>query len=359
MKLSSAIRCLLMVIAVPTLLPGCGSTTTLLTDKQPPPPRGYVAYYAAGPIVVDGDLNEPAWQNAAWTADFVDIEGSLRPAPRFRTRAKMTWDDNALYIGAELQEPDVWGTLTKRDTVIFYDDDFEVFIDPNGDNFEYYEFEMNALNTVWDLFLPKPYRDEGSPHNDWNIIGLKTAVRVHGTINNPADIDSGWTVEIAMPWTALGEFAHRPAPPHDGDQWRINFSRVEWKVDTVNGVYHKLPGMREDNWVWSPQWMIDMHQPELWGYVQFDTGSPGSRLFKSDPTWPARIALYQVYKAERSFRRNNGRYALSLQDLGFSSAGTKLEISIEPRPQGYTATARLNGFVVRETEDSRCWVEGQ
>ena len=50
-------------------------------------------------------------------------------------------------------------TLTEHDSVIFQDNDFEVFIDPDGDNHNYYEIEINALNTEWDLRLPKPYRD--------------------------------------------------------------------------------------------------------------------------------------------------------------------------------------------------------
>jgi len=87
-----------------------------------------------------------------------------------------------------LEEPHVWGTLTKPDTVICYDNDFEVFIDPDGDNHEYYEFEMDALNTVWDLLLKKPYRDGGPPVDGWNMERLKSAVHVAGTLNNPTDI---------------------------------------------------------------------------------------------------------------------------------------------------------------------------
>ena len=128
--------------------------------------------YAAGAlqaINVDGKLDDNVWQSAPWTDDFVDIEGDVKPAPRFRTRAKMLWDDQYFYIAALLEEPDVWGTLTKHDSVIFHDNDFEVFIDPNGDNHEYYEFEMNALNTGWDLFLPRPYKNGGKADNGWEI----------------------------------------------------------------------------------------------------------------------------------------------------------------------------------------------
>jgi hypothetical protein len=124
-------------------------------------PRSYVCSRAAQPLAIDGKLDEASWAAAPWTDAFVDIEGDAKPRPHFRTRAKMLWDDTYFYIAADLEEPHVWGTLTEHDSVIFHDPDFEVFIDPNGDSHEYYEFEMNALNTGWDLFLPKQYKDGG------------------------------------------------------------------------------------------------------------------------------------------------------------------------------------------------------
>ena len=117
------------------------------------PPKGYVCYRASRPPVIDGKLDEPAWRSAPWTDHFVDIEGDFKPPPRFKTRVKMLWDHLHFYIGAELEEPHVWATLTQRDSVIFHDNDFEVFIDPDGDNHNYYELEINALNSVWDLRL--------------------------------------------------------------------------------------------------------------------------------------------------------------------------------------------------------------
>src|SRR5262249_22986691 len=196
-------------------------------------PLGYVCYRTTGPMKIDGQLDEASWQAAPWTQEFVDIEGDAKPKPRFRTRAKMLWDDEYLYVAAELEEPHVWGTLTNHDAVIFHDNDFEVFIDPNSDNHEYYEFEVNALNTGWDLFLKKPYKDGGPALNEWEIPGLKTAVQIKGTLNDPADCDEGWTVELAFPWKVLAEYAHRRTPPGEGDYWRVNFSRVEWLTDIV------------------------------------------------------------------------------------------------------------------------------
>src|SRR5262245_3289897 len=102
-------------------------------------PKGYVCYRAET-ITIDGILNEPDWARSSWTDDFVDIEGDIKPIPRFRTRAKMLWDDSYFYIAADIEEPHVWATLTKHDSIIFHDNDFEVFIDPDGDHHYYAEF---------------------------------------------------------------------------------------------------------------------------------------------------------------------------------------------------------------------------
>lgn len=232
-------------------------------------PKTYDCPRASGPVVIDGRLDDAAWIAAPWTDYFVDIEGDPKPQPRFRTRARMLWDEEYFYVAADLEERHVWGTLTKHDSIIFQDNDFEVFIDPNGDTLEYYEFEINALNTGWDLFLDKPYRHGGKARNEWEIRGLRTAVHIRGTVNDPRDSDNGWSVEIAFPWKVLGEFAHTPAPPNHGDEWRVNFSRVEWQHVVAEGKYRKVPDTREDNWVWSPQGVINMHLPEKWGTVRF------------------------------------------------------------------------------------------
>ena len=279
-----------------------------------PHPKGYVCHRADRPIKVDGKLDEASWSRAPWTDDFVDIEGDAKPRPRFRTRVKMLWDDDSFYVAAEMEEPDVWGKLTAHDSVLFHDNDFEVFIDPDGDNHEYAELEVNARNATWDLFLPKPYRDGGRAEDSFEIAGLKTAVHLVGTLNRPGDRDEGWTVEIALPWSSFAKFAHTPCPPKDGDQWRVNFSRVEWRHRIKDGAYEAIP-RTSDNWVWSPQGQIAMHKPERWGYVQFAKGGTGEVAFRPDPTWPARARLMAVYEAQQSFRGETGRYARSLGKL--------------------------------------------
>lgn len=278
-------------------------------------PKTYFCQKISGPLKLTGRLDDPKWEHAAWTDEFIDIQGEHMPKPRFSTRAKMLWDDEYFYIGAELEEPHVWGTLTEHDSVIFHDNDFEVFIDPNGDNHEYYEFEINALGTYWDLLLTKPYRDQGSPVNGWEIPGIKTAVFVHGTLNDPSNVDNGWTVEIAFPWKALGECAHKASPPKTGDCWRVNYSRVQWEHQIIEGKYKKVPNKPEDNWVWSPQFAIDMHRPEHWGLVQFCDGAPAHQFENELVAWEASRNLMSVYWAQQAFRKEKGAYADSLSEL--------------------------------------------
>ncbi len=212
---------------------------------------------------------EAGWARAPWTELFVDIEGPPKPEPRYGTAVKMMWDEQYLYVGAVLDEPHLRASLTERDSVIFHDNDFEVFIDPDGTTRDYYEIEINALNTIFDLYLPKTYEDGGTADHDWNCDGLDTAVQIQGTLNDPSDVDLGWSVEMAIPWAALAPHANVPAPPLPGDVWRINFSRVEWQFTIVDDAYENLPDTPEDNWVWSPQGLINMHKPEKWGYVEF------------------------------------------------------------------------------------------
>jgi len=327
-------------------------------------PKGYVCGFTKGPVVIDGRLDEPAWKAAPWTDDFADIEGDRNPKPRFRTRAKMLWDNDYFYIAAELEEPHVSATVTQHDAVVFQDNDFEVFINPDGNNHNYYELELNALNTTWDLFLSRPYKDGGKADDSFDLTGMKTAVRVIGTLNNAADKDEGWCVEIAIPWKALSQHAHRPCPPRAGDQWRIDFSRVEWKYDIVDGKYVKVPNLREDNWIWSPPGIVDMHRPERWGYVQFSKDPPGKGAFVADPTLPARDVLMEVYHRQKSSHEQHGRWAAALQDLGMSSSAAKnvtgpLELKAGDDRFQASVDLPVAGGAKRRLfvfEDSRLWI---
>ena len=313
-------------------------------------PRWYLCQRAAMAPVIDGHLDEAAWAAAPWTDSFVDIEGEARPRqPRFATRTKLTWNDHALYLAADLADPHVWGTLTHRDAVIFEDNDFEIFLDPDGDHHLYGELEINALGTVWDLLLVRPYRDGGPALAGWDIAGLATAVHVDGTLNDPSDTDRGWTVEIAIPWAALADLARNIAcPPVPGDTWRLNFSRVQWEHRVDDGLYVKTPvdgrGWKgEDNWVWSPQGQVAMHAPERWGFVTFVESTDDQATDPRTDIRPVYDLLMPLYYAQRAHLEEHGVFAPRLADLDALPADvrgrlTRASLTMQTSTETFTAT---------------------
>lgn len=68
----------------------------------------------------------------------------------------MRFDDTFLYVGAHIDEPQIWANETEHNSVIFNDNDFEVFINPDGSCHYYKEYEMNARNTTWGTSVCRP-----------------------------------------------------------------------------------------------------------------------------------------------------------------------------------------------------------
>lgn len=272
------------------------STALPCADRDIP---HYTARRVARPPVIDGRLDEPAWQAAERSSRFVDLitgEPTL-----YDTRVAVLWDDDNLYVGFWVEEPNVAATLTRRDSPIYENNDVEVFIAGRD---AYYEFEINALNTIYEAFfiweeayerggfasvpefargnpLVRPFNGVGfrthprGPRlGSWafDFPGLKTAVHVDGTLNQPGDKDRGWTVELAFPWSGMTWLARadgRSLPPREGDTWRIDFSRFN---------QYKAPPPSKDSggWALSCHGIWDSHVPECFPYVHFSTAEVGA-----------------------------------------------------------------------------------
>lgn len=283
-------------------------------------PPIYACQYNTKPFTLDGNLDKDFWADIPFTEAFEDIEGSSRPAPRFLTKAKLAWDDNNLYVGAILYGDEIWATVTKQDDVIFVDNDFEVFIDPDSDTQQYYEFEMNALNTIWDLLLTKAYRDGGKPLDSWDIKEIQSAVHIHnGTLNGKSEKDAFWSVEIVFPYRSLLECASENKIPAEGDYWRLNFSRVQWNTDFKDGKFVKQTRedgktpLPEDNWVWAPTGVINIHYPELWGFLFFTKDA--SKTFSIPDIEYRKWELRKIYYLQSQYYDDHKHYAANLSDL--------------------------------------------
>lgn len=301
---------------------------------------------------IDGKLNEEAWQQAEWTDEFIDIEGNNKPLPYLKTKAKLLWDEDNLYIAAELEEPHLWATLQKHDSVIYFDNDFEVFLDPDWDTQNYYEMEMNALNTTWDLLITQTYYEEDCHAIDsWEITGMQTAVNFDGTLNDPEDEDVGWTLEIAMPWKALEECANHNGAPEPKEMWRMNFSRVQWDLKVENGEYKKQK-KPEHNWVWSPQGIIAMHYPEMWGVLIFCENE--EQFISEIPELKYVDKLRKFYYIQKGFQARNNHYA-TLKQLeqipGYSKIVDGFQLFLTPN--GYETLYKDEKFTCTIRQDRK------
>lgn len=265
----------------------------------------YTCFRTDRPIAVDGNLDKEAWRKAPRSRRFVDL---VSGEPGFLdTRMAALWDDTALYVGFWIEEPQVRASLTKRDSYIWFDNDVEVFI--AGDDC-YYEFEVNAFNTVYEVFFiyqdalrrgsrfdtpefdlyardvdvlsgfqdacrnGKHPRGKRWAFMDWDFPGLKTAVKVDGRINDPQFVSKGWTVEIAFPWEGMRSlFAGKALPPKEGDILRAGFSRFE-ALRYSGKTVAESPG-----WALNEHGVYDSHIPECFSYLHFTretAGGPGA-----------------------------------------------------------------------------------
>jgi hypothetical protein len=221
----------------------------LLQSLAPAVPEYHVVR-ARPPPTIDGVLDDPAWARA--TA--VTLVDSLSGGPtRVRTVARLLWDDAFLYLAFDCEDPDVWGTFTRRDEPLYTQEAVEVFIDADGDGRTYNEIEVSAANVLFDAYFPE--RRQGMDLS-WDS-GALTAVTVQGTLNDPSDRDQGWRVEMRIPIGRLAAVPH--LPPQPGDRWRFNLYRLE---------HH---GRRQvEGQAFSPPLVGDFHALSRFAWLVFD-----------------------------------------------------------------------------------------
>jgi len=270
---------------------GCGPAEPTAGSAGPdeaataPTPQ-YVCHRADGPIELDGALDDAAWQRVPWTPVFADL--TTGAAPRHATRAKALWDETYLYLAYDFADPNVWGDCIGRDLMMYtqgYSEPIaKFFCDPDGDGRDYVEFHVNPLNNVMDcwfdvvinvnaqkaLGLGPPAGRAENYHIDWRCDGMIHRVRVLGTLNDPFDVDQGWTVELALPWADLKRFAGAKAcPPNEGDAWKVHLARRY----RANRQAH--PKDDVSYWAWPPAGEESCHRIDRWGEFVF-AGPPPS-----------------------------------------------------------------------------------
>ena len=250
-------------------------------------------------LTIDGNIEKEAWEHAAWSKRFVDIVTG-EPG-MYNTQCALLWNNTHLYLAFKAEEPFLEAALTERDSIIFLENDLELFIEGKDC---YYELEVNAANTVYEVFFiwkdaylkgsrfdkvqfdvhhPQAYTFGGdydrAPASFWkgtnprgirwaftnfDMPGLQTAVLLDGTLNDNMDIDKSWALEIAIPWTSLQLLDDvRSLPPANGDVWNMFLGRFQ-KLITGGKELFPHPAM-----VLNSHGVYDTHLPEKWSKIQF------------------------------------------------------------------------------------------
>ncbi len=320
------------------------------------------AYYSQKKLTfLDGDLNKSFWDQGEWLTEFHDIEGDELPRPWKKTKVKVLWDQDALYIGAMLEDDTIWATVRNRDEVIFVDNDFEVFLAPQDSTRLYYEIELNALNTVWDLLMERPQRDLVRRIISWDVHGLESAVKIYGELNNPFADNRYWSVEIKLPWFSLRECPKDSCwpthfTPFPGEIWRMDFSRVEYDVDIVDGKYQKKTDtdgrpLPEHNWLWAPTGVIDAHMPEMWGYLIFTKEGETYPLPEADGV---KWILRKLYYREHAYACKQGTFCSDpVTLLGIEAEQNHVEIYVTPSM--FEGIIRTNSEIWHIDQDGYVW----
>ncbi len=235
----------------------------------------YPCQFTKKAVKVDGDLGDAAWRQAARVKDFGDIRGGEFPKPYAKTSVQFLWDAHYLYVGAEIQDQHIWATMTENESQLYKEDVFELFFDPQNDGLNYYEFEINALGTTWDLTLDKAYNKGGKANSSWNIEDLQKAIQIDGSLNNPKHKDKSWILELAIPWTAFFEGQNPSIKAIQNTSFGLQIMRVDWDLDVEDGMYVKKTDpttkkpLREHFWTWQPHGVINAHLPQKWGKMNF------------------------------------------------------------------------------------------
>lgn len=220
-----------------------------------PAPLRTVVPKLSGILVLDGEFNEPVWRRAAVLGPFVPASGTGQA--RESTVVRVWYDDTAIHLGWTCSDKDIQATFTARDSKFWEEEVVEFFV-TRREMARYYELQWNPLGGEFDAIIHNTLDPRGVSlkiDGDWTYTarGMKSAVKVRGTVQNSNDRDERWQVEVTVPFADFGE-----ATPKPGEVWRANFYRFNREKDQP-----------VEQLSWSAPILRGFHQPNRFGYLEF------------------------------------------------------------------------------------------
>jgi hypothetical protein len=199
------------------------------------------------PIVLDGVLDDPDWQRAVVLAPFHAHDG--RSAITRATSARMLWDDEALWVAFDVEDPDVFTVYSQRDDPLYDSEATEIFIDADGDGDVYVELQSAADDVHFDAAFAGGRRR--------NMDRAWDAAFDTKTMRTPRGVTAEWRVPVAsLRDVPAGE-------PRAGASWKVNLFRLE----RLRSSTQRVTGTEAS--AWSSPLSGDFHNLARFGTVTF------------------------------------------------------------------------------------------
>ena len=220
----------------------------------------YTCRHISREIALTGKIDDPLWNEAEIAILTDPITGD--PASASGT-GRLLYSNNALYLAFFSPDDYIYATFTEPDSPVWTEGCCEFFVCPSGKFRQYYEINVNSLNTVFSTFILNG-RTPGDP--TWNINSfidaynckdLLTRVHVNGKINVLGGAD-GWSVEYRIPFTSI--LGANNIVPQSGDEWLMNLCRIASKKPEEADMRH---------YSWSTIGAVDFHAPWTFGTLRF------------------------------------------------------------------------------------------
>ena len=248
-RLRSSLYCALLWLAL--LAAGRGAAFAQGAARTDPDIPTYLVHRASGPIVIDGEANDAAWEKAPIVT--LQPHWEDQTGAKQKTEARLLWDDRFLYVFYACEDSDIVALFTNRDDPTYRDDAVEIFINPRpSQEVTYYGLEMNAGAVLYDYVAVMP----GVFYKRFQMQGIQLAVHIRGTRNIRGNQDEGWNLEVAIPFENFDILSPKPKA---GDRWRAQLNR--W-----DGVE---PHRRMSIWVDPKNDNSWPHVPSRFGWLEF------------------------------------------------------------------------------------------
>lgn len=220
-------------------------------------PGEVVCSRATDKIQIDGLATETSWQDAEVIDKFYHPAVSPPELGKTKTKARLLWDDEALYFFAEMEDADLYADVVEQDGQTWDNDVFELFFKPDFKRTSYYEFQVTPRNTHFDAYIVS--RNAGGGVRRWKSaheFHWETKPVLKGSLNDETDRDHGWSVEGKIPWT---DFRHTGGKPQAGDVWRFALCRYDYSLDFDTPDLTTTARLTK----------ADFHQTENYGALRF------------------------------------------------------------------------------------------